>query len=422
MELADFNFHVYIVEKEPTLGGKAIMLGLAFPSDDGALCNTSSLLLFKSGGFRKCLYRSGLTLHPDLEVLTNSEIEKIDGDIGNFSVSVRCHPRYVLIDRCINCGKCAEVCPVESQSNSFQYKKRKAVYLPIEQSIPPAYVIDPDLCTRCMKCVEICPTKAIDLDQKEEIKNFNVDFIVIATGFDELKPSEYKEYNYGIYKNVITQLELGHMINEFGPTKGCVIRPSDGKSPRRIVMIQCVGSREEAGRLYCSKICCMYALKHALLLRERGIDVVIFYIDLRSPGRYEHYYEKARKAGVQFVRGKVSSVEEDPTTGELVVDFENTLTGEFMELKTDLVVLSSALIPSEGTKELEKILKVGQTEYGFISSQGPFDDVLTNINGVVVAGTASGPKDIPQTLVEANATSMELLSFINTQKTKKNRK
>ncbi|MDH5690202.1 MAG: CoB--CoM heterodisulfide reductase iron-sulfur subunit A family protein, partial [Candidatus Bathyarchaeota archaeon] len=309
VDLTDLGFQVNLIEKTQFLGGLAARAGRFFPTDDCAICiqSPSSDVKTITHTSRKCVYRSGFSAIPNLNILTNARVVAVEGVPGNYTVNLEKKPRYVDESKCVACDKCTAACPVEVPDEyNAKLKSRKAIYMNIPNVHPPVYVIDEDACKfhDCAKCVEVCPTNAVDLDQKPEQITLNVGSIVVATGFREFDSSAIKEYHYDDYPDVITNLELARMIDGFGPTGGAIVRPSDGKPAKKIVFIQCAGSRDKRYNPYCSGICCMISLKHASLIKSAfpDADVSICYIDIRTTGReHEYYYERAREMGIKFV-------------------------------------------------------------------------------------------------------------------------
>ncbi|MFX1520846.1 MAG: hydrogenase iron-sulfur subunit [Promethearchaeota archaeon] len=426
-ELTDLGFDVTLVERRPSIGGRMLQLGTVYPTDDCSLCvRSSGFVGYDIGGPRRCFYRGKLGTLDKLEILTNTEVKDVKGQVGNFKVTLEKKPRYVN-DRCINCNKCAEVCPVEIPNDfDFGLSKRKAIYRPFPQSIPPYYVIDPNVCLfeKCAKCVEICPTNAINLNEKSEKMEKAFGTIIMATGFEEY---DAKKLNYGhdIFPDVVTQLQLARMLDPTGPSFGEPYRPSNQEMPQKIVMIQCAGSRDEAHMPYCSNACCMIALKHSIMIKEKHpeIDITICYMDIRPVGKnYEEYYRKARELGVVFLRGKPSYVVDDQRTEKLLVEVENTLTGEFNILESDLVALSMAMVPSKGSAEVAKMLGVELDEYGFIQPLDPkVRPVETNVAGIFATGCTITPMDIPTTMTYSGTASIRAAKLMQTREMEKDK-
>lgn len=416
VDLADQGFKVYLVDRNPTIGGNTNRLYMAFPTDDCIFCVASSKIL---PGIRKCLYRSSLTLHPNIEVLTYSEIKKLEGSVGNFRATIEKKPKFVDEKLCIACGRCSEVCPIEVANEfNFGMNKRKAIYIPFSNAMPFTYIIDEKNCKfeACGKCRNICPTRAINFDQTTTELELKTGAVIVAIGFEEYVPDKISEYGFGIYKNVVTQSYLARMLDPTGPTHGKTVRLSDGEKAKRILMIQCVGSRDKKTNWYCSGICCMFALKHAILMKEKNpdTDIIISYMDIRTPGDYESYYNKARELGVTFLRGRPAEIAEDPQTKQVIAKIEDTVSGGTAEYPVDLVVLSSALVPSKGTEDLAKILKIEVNgETGFVKQLYPkLKTVDTRIKGIYVCGAATGPKDVPQSVTEGSAAASRTASIL----------
>jgi len=401
LDLADKGYKVYLVERLPTIGGKMALLYKVFPTNDCAPCILAP----------KTAYAN---MHSNISLLINSEVTNVEGHVGEFRVKILRSPRFVDEKRCTSCGLCVEKCPSKT-TNEFAagMGERKAVYIPFPQAIPRKAMIDADHClyfqkNTCRVCEKICPVKAINFEQKPETMQLRVGAIIVATGFEEYKPSNKGEYGYGLYSNVITQLQLARLLDVDGPTSGKLLRPSDGKEPKVIMMIQCVGSRDEKTNIYCSSVCCMYTLKHAQIIKETvlpGADINICYTDIRTTGKgFEEYYKQTRDLGVGFIRGKPSLILEDPKTKNLFVSVEDTLLGEPLMFEVDLVVLSCAMIPSEGAKQLAQKLHIEIDQNGFFKEVHPkLRPVETNVRGIYICGCAQGPKDIPDAIVQAKA-------------------
>lgn len=431
VDLADLGFEVHLIEKAPFLGGLAARAGRFFPTDDCAICIQSPASDVKTitHTSRKCVYRSGFSEITKLNILTNARVVKVEGVPGNYKVTIEKKPRYVNEQKCVQCDLCTTVCPVEVPDEyNAKLKTRKAIYINIPAVYPPAYAIDEKVCRfkDCAKCVEVCPTNAIELDQESEQLTLNVGSIIVATGFQEYDSSVIKEYHYGEYPDVVTNLELARMIDGFGPTEGLIIRPSDRKPAKKIVMIQCVGSRDRRWNPYCSSICCMISLKHAMLIKSAypETDITICYIDIRTTGReHEYYYERAREMGIKFVKGRPTEVTRDPEKNMLIVDVEDQISRRFLELEADLVVLASAMVPAEGTKELAEILGLELSEDGFFKEyNAKLRPTETKLRGIFLCGGATFPKDAPTSSLHAHSAAMRAAKFLNKGKIVKDRK
>jgi heterodisulfide reductase subunit A len=421
VDLADLGFEVNLIEKAPFLGGLAARAGRFFPTDDCAICIQSPASDVKTitHTSRKCVYRSGFSEIPNLNILTNSQVVDVEGVPGNYKITIEKNPRYVIADKCVACDKCVSVCPVETPDEyNANLKNRKAIYMNVPTVYPQVYVIDEDACKfhDCAKCVEVCPTDAIDLDQKPEQITLNVGSIVVATGFKEFDSSKIKEYHYDDYPDVVTNLELARMIDVFGPTNGAIIRPSDGTPAKKIVFVQCAGSRDRRYNPYCSSICCMISLKNASLIKEANpnAEITICYIDIRTTGReHEYYYERARDMGIKFVKGRPTEIYNDEEKGKLIVDVEDALLKRFLDLEADLVVLATSMIPAEGTKELAEILGLALEADGFYKEyNAKLRPTETRLRGIYLCGGATFPKDAPTTSLHAHSASMKAAKFL----------
>ncbi|MDY6972591.1 MAG: hydrogenase iron-sulfur subunit [Thermodesulfobacteriota bacterium] len=418
-DLSEAGVKTYLVEKKPYLGGNAAQLWKVFPTDDCALC-TAFPDIDNLRKCRRCLFRSNIDRHPAIDIHTSARVKKVTGSVGDFTVTIEKSPRYVDHLQCILCDECSGVCPVEVPNDlNFGMDMKKAIHLPLPQAIPRGYIVDKASCPDgCKRCEEICPTKAIDLDQETGEIFLDAGAMIVATGFQEFDPSPIIEYCYAQYQDCVTQLQLSRILDPTGPTKGKLLRPSDGRSIDTITMIQCVGSRD-THHPYCSEICCLVALKHAIIIRETyNADIYICFIDIRTMGVYEDYFRRAQEAGVIFVRGKPSRVMEDEASKNLKVEVEDTLLGVKMEIESDLVVLSSAVEPTEGTDNLAGILGIELNEYGFMREfYSKNMGVETNISGVYLAGGVRGPKgiDISTSVPQGTAAAGRALLDISKQ-------
>jgi heterodisulfide reductase subunit A len=401
LDLADRGIKVYLVESSTSIGGTMAQLDKTFPTLDCSICILGPKMV-------------EVDLSPNIELLTYSEVTKVEGAVGSFKVTVHRKPRYVN-ESCNGCGACAENCPIEVPNEYDEgLRKRKAIYIPFPQAIPLRYTIDRDACVGCHRCVEACTGQgndAIDFDMTAEDVELNVSAIIVATGMDRYLPLELGEYGYVRYPNVLTALEFERLICASGPTGGRLEKPFDGKPAHRIVFVQCVGSRSQRfGVPYCSSVCCMYATKEAVLVKEHDpeSEVTIFYVDLKVFGQgFQDFVDRARAHwGVEYIRGRPGEVREHPYAGDLTVWYEDTDTGIVSKKEADLVVLCAAMIPRPGNKKLAETLGVELDEYGFFKVKDTISNpVETGIPGIYVCGCCHGPKDIPESVAEASATA-----------------
>ncbi|MGC9357005.1 MAG: hydrogenase iron-sulfur subunit [Anaerolineae bacterium] len=395
LDLADMKIDTYLVEKTPTIGGRMAQLDKTFPTMDCSICIEAPKMV-------------DVGKNPYIHLMSYSEVVEVNGYIGNFQVKVERKPRYVDLDRCTGCGLCAEVCPIDVP-NEFEegLGPRKAIYVPMDQAVPSIYTIDRDACIECYKCVEACgELDAINFAQEPEIVELDVGTIIVATGYDTWDPTEIEEYGFGEYDNVTTMMEIERLHCAGGPTVGEFVRPSDGKVPQSLGLIQCVGSRDKRYNEYCSGFCCMYTIKNALLLKwlYPEMDITIFRIDIRTPGKtYEEFYERARQAGIHFIQGRPSEIFEDPETKNLIVRSENIGLGRPVELEFEMVGLATAAVPSDGAFELGRTLTVPNDVHGwFLESHPKLKPLDTPTEGIYLAGSAQGPKDIPQSVSQGS--------------------
>ncbi len=412
LELAQRGFKVYLCDRSPTIGGTLVQLDKWFPDNHCGMCQI--LPIFSRDDSSQFCLRRGL-YHPNIELLPLTNIEAVEGDAGDFVVTLRINPRGVKEERCIGCGLCSQVCPVEVGSEFEEgMATRKAIYLRHPLAMPNSYVIDWENCTQCGLCVERCPTDAIDLSAEEGIRRLEAGAIILTTGFEEFDPRPWTQYGYKRYPNVITSIELERMLSPSGPYAGRLIRPSDGEAPRSMALLQCIGSRTKE-RDYCSSACCMYALKEAMLAKERNpqLDVHIFFMDMRAFGKgYHRYYQRAIKDfGINFNRCRIPNLKQDPETKNLILLAQGE-DGGIERQEFQLVVLSVGQVPSPQFEELSHILGIEPGRWGFVSTR-EFSPVNTSREGIYVCGSASAPKDIADTIVEAGAAACQASKLLS---------
>jgi len=358
---------------------------------------------------------------PGLHLYTYSEVEDIQGFIGNFDVKIRKKARYVNND-CNGCGACFEVCPAYA-ANEFNegMDSRKAIYLSFAQAVPSLAQIDMERCIKCGLCQNACELEAIDFDQKDEIVKLQIGSIVVATGWDEYEPPT-GYLGYKVYHNVITELQLERILAPNGPTVGHLVRPSDGKHPHRILFIQCVGSRDLNKNAYCSSgVCCMIAIKNSKLIKQHDpdSDISVAYMDIRAAGKdYEEYFTLSRKEGIKYIRTNVSRIKEDPETHNLKILMQNTVgSNELREMEFDLIVLSASMVPAKGVEKIEKILKLETSQDGFFKEfHSRLNPVDSKIPGISLAGVAQGPKSIAESIAQGRAAASSLARLMSKDK------
>jgi heterodisulfide reductase subunit A len=393
MDLVELGIPVVLVEKEPSIGGHMTMLNKTFPTDECPMCTVSPLL-------------NGVANHPDIEVLTLAEVSNFKGSVGDFEVEVTLQPRYVE-DNCTSCGRCTEVCPVEFPNEwDMGFGIRKAIYKPFPQALPSMYSVDKKHCIDCGSCQVVCPVNAVNFQMSKKKETYHVGAIIVATGYEQYDPTEIVPYHYS-HPNIITQLEVERMLSPTTLTKGKIMRPSDGKVPKSVVIVQCVGSRnEQVGNAYCTGVCCMFGLKNAGIIKEHlpDTDVYMCYIDIRTPGlHYEEYYRKAQQKGIIFIRGRPSELLPNKD-GTITVSVEDTLLGQPCEIDADMVILSAGMIAPKGFGKLGGKLGLLRAKEGFAKEyhikMGP---MKSSKEGIFLAGTIQGPRDITQTVAHAGA-------------------
>ncbi|MFW9982104.1 MAG: FAD-dependent oxidoreductase [Candidatus Thorarchaeota archaeon] len=409
LDLANAGFKVYLVEKEPSIGGKMSRWDKTFPTLDCSSCILTPRM-------------AEIGNHPNITLLTLAEVAQVDGFVGNFQVKIKQKPRYVDIEKCTSCGDCGDICPVDVPADfEAHLSYRKAIYIQFAQAVPSAYLLDMDNClgvdaVRCGKCKGVCEADAINYDDAEKTIEIEVGTIIVSTGFELFDAAEKQEYGYGVFPNVVNLGEVERMLNSAGPTQGQVVRPSDLKKPEKIVYIQCVGSRDELTNKYCSRICCMTAIKQARMITDKtDSKVYVFYIDLRTFGKgYEEFYESTAEAGVTFIRGRVGEILQNDDTNSLIVRGEDTLLGKPIQLDDiGLVVLSTGVVAPESTKRVAQALNLSLSPDGFLLEAHPKLRPVDSFNdGIFVAGMAQGPKDIPDTVAQAKAAAAGAMALM----------
>ena len=412
LDIADAGFEVDIVETKPTIGGKMAQLDKTFPTLDCAACILTPKMV-------------DVAQHEKIRIFSYSEVQEVKGFVGNFTVSIKKKARYVNEDLCTGCGACTEKCPMKKAPNEFNLgmNNRPAVYIPFAQAVPKVATIDPNYCNmlkngKCGLCAKVCTAGAIDYTQKDEIIEEQYGAIVAATGFNPISMQQFDEYAYNQSKDVITSLEFERLTNAAGPTAGHLERPSDGKAPKTIVFVQCVGSRcSEAGKgkEYCSKICCMYTAKHAMLVRDKYPDteVYVFYIDVRTPGKnFDEFYRRAvEEYGVHYIKGMVGKV--SPEGDKLKVQASDLIANKQLHIDADLVVLAAAIEPDKSARNLATMLTASMDTNDFFTEAHPkLRPVESPTAGVFLSGACQGPKDIPETVSQAGAAAAKVIGLL----------
>lgn len=419
LEIADAGYHVYLVERQPSIGGHMAMFDKTFPTLDCSACILTPKM-FDVGA------------HPNITMLTYSEVEKVDGYIGNFTVRVRRQARHVDESLCTGCGSCWDKCPIKVIDTVFEagLGHRKAIYRPFPQAVPKYPVIDTENCTyyktgKCRMCEKVCPTEAIRFDQEDELLDIEVGNIILATGYKLFDCRRIPNYGYGRLENVFSSLEFERLTNAAGPTEGKVVLRDGVTEPKSVAIVHCVGSRDEKYNTHCSAICCMSSLKFAHLLMEKtDAKVYNFYIDMRPIAKgYEEFYHRILKEGGNFVRGKVSEITDAAHTpdeeGKLVVICEDTLIGRPRRVPVDMVILAAALEPRIDAQELAHLFGVGCGDTGFFIERHPkLDPVATMTEGVFIAGACQGAKDIPDSVAQGAAAAARVLGTISQKQVK----
>jgi heterodisulfide reductase subunit A len=413
LDLANMGFQVYLVEKTPSIGGRMSQLDKTFPTNDCSMCILAPKMIEASR-------------HPNIRLLTYSEVEGVAGNSGRFKVKIRKKARFVDEEKCTGCGTCMQKCPYKTDSEfEVGLSKRKAAYIPFPQAVPNVATIDPDTCIyiksegkKCGACMKFCDAGAIDFAQQDQIIEVEVGSIILATGFELYDPSVLEEYGYGKLKNVITAMQYERMISASGPTGGQLQRPSDGKTPKKLAFIQCVGSRDTHYKLYCSSVCCMHATKEAILANEHypDLEAFIFYTDMRAVGkRFQEYITRAEQQyKVTYIRSRPSKVTEDQDTGNPILWYEETTSRTRTSMEVDMVVLCQAMIPSGSIKDMSSMMHLSLNDYQFVHIPDRlFHPVDTEIPGLFACGFCQAPQDIPDSVVQASAAAARAAEFVS---------
>ncbi|MDD6097430.1 MAG: CoB--CoM heterodisulfide reductase iron-sulfur subunit A family protein [Oscillospiraceae bacterium] len=412
LDIADAGFDVDIVEKEPTIGGKMTQIDKTFPTLDCAACILTPKMV-------ECSQNEKIHIH------SYSEVSDVKGFVGNFTVKIKKKARFVDETKCTGCGLCTEKCPQKKVPNLFNLglNNRRAIYIPFAQAVPKVATIDADYCNmlkngKCGVCAKICTAGAINYEQKDEFIEEKYGAIIVATGYNPIKLDKYDEFAYSQSKDVVTSLEFERLTNAAGPTSGTLLRPSDGKHPHTIVFVQCVGSRcdDSKGKPYCSKICCMYTAKHAMLTREKypDTDVYVFYIDVRTPGKnFDEFYRRAvEQYGVHYIKGMVGKVT-PKADGTLDVQASDLISNEQLHISADLVVLAAAIEPDKSARPLATMLTASMdTNDFFTEAHAKLRPVESPTAGIFLSGACQGPKDIPETVAQAGAAASKAIGLL----------
>ncbi len=411
LDIADAGFPVDIVETKPTIGGKMTQIDKTFPTLDCAACILTPKMV-------------DAAQNENIRIFSYSEVEAVKGFVGNFTATIRRKARYVKEDVCTGCGLCTEKCPQKKVPNEFNLglDTRRAIYIPFAQAVPKVATIDADYCTmlktgKCGICSKVCTAGAIDYKQQDTFVEEQYGAIVVATGFNPIKLDKYDEYAYSQSPDVVTSLEFERLMNAAGPTAGTLLRPSDRTHPHTLVFVQCVGSRcdDSRGKSYCSKICCMYTAKHAMLCREKYPDteVYVFYIDVRTPGKnFDEFYRRAvEEYGVHYIKGQVGKV--TPENGKLKVQAADLLSNEQIHIDADMVILATAIEPDKSARPLATMLTASMDTNDFFTEAHPkLRPVESPTAGIFLSGACQGPKDIPETVAQASAAAAKAIGLL----------
>ena len=417
LTLGNADKKVFLVEREPSIGGHMAQFDKTFPTLDCAACILTPKM-------------SAVRAHENITLWTYSEVVKVEGYVGNYTVTVRRKPRYIIEDLCVGCQECINSCVYKEPKFPDEFNvglsKRKPIYIPFPQAVPQVVVIDPERCLqfktgKCKKsCLEACGDRhAIDLNQKEQLVEIKVGNIIVATGFMPFDATRIPQYGYGLYPNVVTSLELERLVNSSGPTAGEIIL-RDGSKPKTAGFILCVGSRDMKTNRWCSRTCCMHSMKLAQLFKEHtDADVTVFYMDIRAPGKgCEEFYDKSLREGIRFVRGRVAEVTDwalaPEEKGKLVIRVEDTLAGFVRRIPVDMIVLAVGMEPQTDAQEVRRLFNMScGTEGWFLEKHPKLAPVSTFTDGVFIAGCCQGPKDIPDSIAQAGAAAAEAMALID---------
>ena len=411
LDLADMGIHVDMVEKTPNIGGRMAQLDKTFPTNDCSICILAPKL-------SEC-YR-----HPNITLYSYSEVQKVEGESGNFSVDILERARYVKGDKCINCGVCAEKCPMRVIDEfDRQLRKRRAIYMYYLQGVPAIMTIDKHNClwftkNACRICEKVCEREAIDFEQQDQqIKLNNVGSIIVATGYnliEDIDNEVLRNYGYQKYRNVVTALEFERMLSASGPQDGHVKRLSDGEKPKKIAYLQCIGSRNDRSRKYCSSICCMYTTKEAMIAYEHNneLESYVFYIDMRAGGKgFQSFIQRGENDyNIKYFKSKIAQITIDNKENPIIV-YEDLDNGEIKKLQVDLAVLATCIIPPEGIEKMSEVLGIELNEYRFVKTP-PFDSVETSKGGIFTCGCVHEPMDIPRSVSEASGAAARAAEVI----------
>ncbi len=415
LDIAEAGYQVDIIEKTPSIGGKMAQIDKTFPTLDCSACILTPKMV-------------DAAMHPNINIYSYSEVEEVNGYVGNFEVTINQKARSVNMEKCTGCGVCIEKCPSKKVKSEFEegLSNRGAIYTPFPQAVPNVPVIDREECTmfktgKCGLCEKVCPSKAIEFSQEDTKLTKKYGAIVVATGYEIIELDKFGEYQYTDHPDVITSLEFERLTNAAGPTSGLFVRPSNGKKPKKVVFVQCVGSRDKTsrGKTYCSKICCMYTAKHAMLIKDKypDIEAYVFYIDVRTPGKnFDEFQRRAvEEYGVNYIKGMVGKV--FPDGDKLLVNGVDALTGDTIKIDADMIVLAAATKAKDDAEALGRKLSISTDTNNFFTEAHPkLRPVETHSAGIYLAGACQGPKDIPETVAQASAAAAKAIGLLSKSK------